>query len=160
MIALDLQSVLISEFRTLFTGQLFPAFSKIVGSNPDPAPLNIYTQALPQEGNGNLGSYAPYLVVQLISGKQDDEIGPEDVKIILNVGIHSYDKQNQGHIFVLNIIETIRQHLFLKRTFGNKYFITLPFEWQVNDDDIFPYFVGSVETHWELPIILPDSSNL
>ena len=160
MIALNLQSVLIKEFQTLFTGQLFPAYSQNVNDNPDPAPLNIYSQALPQEGNGDLGVYAPYLVVQLINGKQDDEIGPEDVKVILNIGIHSYDEENQGHVFILNIINTIRQHLFLKRTFGKKYFVTLPFEWKLNDDDIWPYFVGSIETNWNLPIIMPDDPNL
>ena len=160
MNALDLQSTLISEFKNLFTGQLFPAYSENVGDNPDPVPLNIYAQALPQEGNGDLGVYAPYLVVQLISGKQDDEIGPENAKVILNIGIHSYEPENQGHKYILNIIETIKQHLFLKRTFGGKYTVVMPFEWQINDDDIWPYFVGSIESHWELPIILPDSPNL
>ena len=160
MIALDLQSVLIAEFQTLFTGQLFPAYSKNVDDNPDPIPLNIYAQTLPQEGNGDLGIYAPCLVVQLIDGKQDDEIGPEDVRVTLNVGIHSYDEQNQGHIYIINIIETIRQHVFLKRTFAGKYFIVLPFEWKINDEDIWPYFIGSVQTHWNLPIILPDNPNL
>lgn len=160
MIALDLQSELISELKTLFTGQLFPAYSPSIDENPEPVPLNIYSQVLPQQGNGDLGAYAPYLIVQLISGNQDDEIGPEDVKVVLNVGIHSYDEQNQGHVFVLNIIEIIRQYLFLKRTFGGKYFVTLPFEWQINDEDLWPYFFGGVETHWNLPIIMPDDPNL
>jgi hypothetical protein len=160
MIPLDLQNVLVSELKKLFDGEVFPKVPENTDDNPDPVPLNIFTQAVPYENDGDITVYAPYIVVQLQKGNQEDEAEAAETVILLNIAIYSDDPQNQGHIFVCNIIEKIRQHLFLKRTFGNKYYIKLPFEWQINDEDVAPYFLGSIETHWNIPIILPDDINL
>jgi len=160
MIPLDLQSTLISEFKKLFNGELFPKVPKDTDDKPNPVPLNIFSQALPNESNGDLTLYFPYVIVQLQKGSQDDEIESPEAVIVINIGIYDDEFENQGHIFVCNIIEKMRQYLFLKRTFGNKYFIKLPFTWQVNDEDVWPYFFGGIETHWNIPVILPDDINL
>lgn len=160
MIALDLQSVLITELQSVFANQLFPKVSDNTGDNPDPVPLNIFAQALPQEQTGDLTVYAPCITVQLLSGKQEEETETEDVRVVLNIGIFDDDPKNQGHVHVSNIIATIRRDFFEKRVFGGKYFFKLPFEWQLNDDDQWPFFYGSIETHWNLPVILPTDPNL
>jgi len=160
MIPLDLQSVIVSELQTLFDGIFFPKYSQDTDDLSVPVPLNLYTQALPTESGGNLEVYMPYIVVQIQNGKQEEEMEPGEVTVMLNIGIYDNDPANQGHAHVLNIIETIYQDLFQKRTLGGKYFIKTPFEWAVNDDDLWPMFLGSIQTRWNVPIILPTDPNL
>jgi hypothetical protein len=102
----------------------------------------------------------PYVVVQVQNGKQDADTEPNQVTIVLHIGIVDDGFANQGHAHVCNIIEALRQDLLAKRTLRGKYTITGPFEWAVNDEDVWPVFIGAIETHWYVPTILPDAPNL
>jgi hypothetical protein len=160
VIPLDLQSTIISELQSLFEGQSFPKMPPKGGPAPDPAPLNIFSQALPQESGGDPSVYMPYIIVQVQNGKQAEEMEPGEATVVLHIGIYDDDTDNQGHAYVCNIIETIYQDLFQKRTLGGKYFIVVPFEWAVNDEDLWPTFIGAIESHWNTPIILSTDPNL
>lgn len=160
MTPLDLQATIISELQALFASQLFPKVPANTQDQPAPVPLNIFKQALPMEENGDVTVYSPFIIVQLQNRKQDSEIEPAAATVLLNIGIYSDDPANNGHEFVCNIIETIRQDFFRKRILGGKYYITVPWEDLLNDDDLWPYFFGSVETHWNLPIEQPEDPNL
>jgi hypothetical protein len=161
VIPLDLQSVIIDELQSLFDGILFPKMPpKGSAEVLDPVPLNIFSQALPKDKTGNASVYMPYITVQIQGGKQEEEMEPGEARIVLNIGIWDDDPANQGHAHVLNIIETIYQDLFQKRTLGGKYFITTPWEYAVNDDDQWPFFIGAIDSRWNLPIILPTDPNL
>lgn len=165
MTPLDLQETLIAELTALFDGELFPEPRRKTTEPDNQVPLNFYKQALPWEvkngaKDGSFLPYMPYIFAQLQDGKQDRETEPAEVVMILNIGLFSDDSQNQGHIFLFNIIERIRQHLFTTRTIGDKYHIRLPFEWKTSDDDNWPYFIGAVETHWDMPLIIPEDANL
>ncbi len=161
MVPLDLQSTIMTELQSLFDGMFFPV-QPPKGSTevPDPVPLNIYSQALPKITTGNETQYMPYITVQIQGGRQEEETEPGQCTVLFNIGIYDNDPQNQGHINVLNIIETIYQDLFQKRTLDGKYFITTPFEYAVNDEDKYPFFVGAIDTKWNMPIILPTDPNL
>jgi hypothetical protein len=157
---LDLQQTLIKKLKILFDGQQFQKQRDNDDETAEYVPLNLYSQALPYTNGDDGCNYAPYIAVQIQSSKQEDETEPQDTIILLNIGIYDDDKMNQGYISVLNIIETIRQCLFLKRLFDGKYYIKLPFSWQLSDEDVWPFFVGSIETHWNLPLTIPDDPNL
>lgn len=160
MSALDLQSVLIKELTALFDGQEFMEPKEANDEAAVLVPLNIYKQSLPLTKGENGNIYAPFIAVQILSCKQDDETEPQDATISFDVGIYDDNKSNEGHITVCNIIETIQQDLFLKRLFGGKYYVKPSFSWQLNSDDYYPYFAGSIETHWNLPLTAPDDPNL
>lgn len=153
MTPLDLQDSLAEEIKAMFDGQMFPCSKKNTDDTEDTEPLNVYRQALPVKDGTDFTSYIPYIVVQLSSGEQESEEEATDVTAILNIGIKANGDDNQGHVFVLNIIETIRNHFFAFRMLGCGYFMTLPFKWKINDEDVYPYFFGSIETHWSLPVI-------
>lgn len=160
MSVLDLQQAIIDELKDLFSGQTFMKYRSSTDEKAEYIPLNFYKQALPYTQGDDASHYTPYIAVQIQKGSIDDEAEPEDAVILLNVCIFDDDPTNQVHASVLNIIETIRQQLFLKRMVVGKYCFKLPFKWQVNDEDIWPYGVGSIETHWSLPLTLPDNPNL
>jgi hypothetical protein len=158
--ALDLQSALIKELTVLFDGQEFMEPKKTDDEATVLVPLNLYKQSLPYTKGDNGNAYAPFIAVQILSCKQDDETEPQDVTISFDIGIYDNDKSNEGHITVCNIIETIQQDLFLKRLLNGKYYVKPPFSWQLNSEDVWPYFAGSIETHWNLPLTVPDDPNL
>lgn len=159
MTPLDLQRALAAEFAQIFAGQLFPREGQD-GDADTMVPMDIYLQALPYHDGYSFSNYAPYLTIQIHNGKQEEETEPAEVVIVLTFGFYRPDDDNQGHVFVLNAIENARQDLFGKRTIDGKYFIKLPWEWQLNDEDVWPYFIGSVETHWNMPIMQPDDENI
>lgn len=160
MTPLDLQDTIIAELKQLFDGQLFPQKRETTDDPEKTVPLNFYPQALPYKEGYDFANYAPYISVQLHNGRQEEETEPADAIVLLNIGIYDDSEDNQGHVMVMNIIETIRQDLFKKRTLGGKYSIKLPFEWELNDEDVWPYFIGSVETHWNMPIMQPEDENI
>lgn len=160
MTPLDLQDTVITELKSVFDGKLFPKKRESSADTLEMVPLNIYRQALPYKEGYDFANYAPYISVQLHNGRQEEETEPSEVIVFLNIGIYDDDEDNSGHVIIMNIIETIRQDFFKKRTLDSKYFIKLPFEWELNDEDIWPYFIGSVETHWNMPIIQPEDENI
>ena len=160
MSALDLQRILIKELTGLFSGQLFQKPRESEDDEISYVPLNFFSQSLPfSEGEDGI-TYAPFIAVQIQGGKQDDETEPEDATVIFDIGIYDDGKENQGHVTVCNIIETIRQYLFKNRIHGGKYYIKLPFTWQINTEDYYSRFAGSIETHWNLPLTIMEDPYL
>lgn len=155
----DLQSVFADEITQLFSAQRFWKQGQD-GEEDQMAPLSVYKQALPYFDGYSFSDYAPYVTVQVHSGSQDEETEPGEAVIMLNFGFYDPGKENQGHILLLNTIETIRQDLFAKRTLVGKYFVKTPWKWQINDEDVWPYFIGSVETHWNMPITQVEDENI
>ena len=159
MTPLDLQQTVVEELTDLFGGQLLKKPRKKVTDPQEMVTLNIYPQALPVESGYAFSAYAPYLTVQIKDGKQEEETEPDEILIFLNICVFDDDMSNQGHVITLDMIEKIRQRFFEKRIIG-KYSIKLPFEFQLNDEEIYPYYVAVAETHWNLPLILPEDPNL
>jgi hypothetical protein len=156
MIALDLQKTLISELKSLFNGQLFPAPRDTTDETLDPVPLHIYEQALPYQDSSELTDYMPYIAVRVQKGSQPDEDGPLSLSVQFDIGIFCDDMENRGHEYVCNIIETIRKDLFSKRLLDGKYYIRYPLDWELNEEDCWPYYFGNISTNWDLPIIVPE----
>ncbi len=160
MTPLDLQKAVIVEVENLFRGKQFFQPRKKITDSKVLVPLNIYPQALPMEEGYAFNKYVPYLTVQLKSAKQEEEAEPSEATLFLNLCIFDDDKSNQGHVTAVDMIEKIRQDFFKKRIIGGKYSIKLPFEYELNDQEIYPYYVAVAETHWNLPLILPEDPNL
>lgn len=159
MTALDLQKELLVDLSAEFAGRVFQKPREAVTAPLEYAALNFYAQALPVKSE-DLQDYLPYILVQLSEGNQTDETGPEDVTVLINIGIFDDADDNRGHVGVMNLVEAIRQRLFERRTLAGKYFLTLPFKWKVAEEDVWPDFFAGIETHWNLPVILPADPNI
>lgn len=154
MTAIDLQNELMAEMEALFSGWLFIQPRQDDAADTVMVPLNVTGQALPVLDDSTKS--IPYLSVAIGRGTQDDADSPENVTVTLTFGIFNDDKDNNGHITILNMIETIRQRFFKDRLLAGKYYLVLPFDWQLNDEEAWPYFFGGIETHWNIPPILPE----
>lgn len=155
MIELDLQDFLATELGQLFSGMLLKN-----PKNDSMVPLNIYAQDLPatvQDASGNNLSPFPYIIVRLNDGEGKDDDTGDTCKVMFIVGVFDDDESSQGHRDVMNILEKIRQHLFRKRLFQGKFACEYPYKWTLNEEDVYPYFFGGLETNWTLAKMIPDN---
>lgn len=160
MTPLDLQTELIAEMQALFADQLFHQPREKITEPDVMVPMTWYQQMLPMQDGYKWDKYVPYGVVQLKKAEHQQEDEPMDVTAILIFCTFNDSKDNTESMAILNAIEKVRQDLFTKRILAGKYSVRLPFRWQMEDEEVWPYFVGGVETHWALPIIAPEDPNL
>lgn len=160
MSPIDLQNCLIAELTQLFSDQLFQKPKK-KETDPDvQTSLTWYPQDLPMQDGYEWDKYVPYGIVQLKKGKHPEETEPMDVMGIVYLCLYNDGSQNIGGQEIINAIEKIRQHFFKKHIISGKYSIRFPFEWEMADEELWPYFMAGVETHWALPIICAEDPNL
>ncbi len=160
MTPLDLQKILVSEITSLFQDNRFQKPRKKITEPKVLVPLHVYPQALPMDKGYAYSEYVPYVTVQLKNSRQEEESEPGETTIFLNLCVFDDDPANQGHLVTVDMIEKIRQDFFKKRTLGGQYSVKLPFEFELNDEEVYPYYVAVAETHWNLPLILPEDPNL
>lgn len=154
MIELDLQDFLVAELSKLLAGMQFKN-----PNNDTLVPINLYPLGLPstqKDANGNNVSPFPYVVVRIADGEGKDDESGDTCKVMFIVGIFDDDESNQGHRDVMNILEKIRQHLFRNQLFKGKFFVEYPYKWTLNEEDVYPYFFGGLETNWTIAKMIPD----
>lgn len=114
--------------------------------------LKVYEQDLPV-GNTDDDAVFPYIIVKLLEGGKDDEAEPHVVRVILVVGICDDSSDRQGYHDLLNIMRKIEMELFRNRILEGKYEIVFPFKWVLQDEDMWPFFYGAMETNWNIAFI-------
>jgi hypothetical protein len=142
MIPSLMQDCLVNELETLFYG------FTLKNVNNEDSPLHIYPQGLPSRKNQNDTSHYPFVVVKLIDGEDPGEEDPNTCRIFFICGIYDPSENLQGHKDCLNILQKIYAHLARFRVFDKKYEVQYPFNWNLTDEDYFPYFYGGIETTW------------
>lgn len=116
-------------------------------------PINIYTQNLPvrnEKGDENIYPYVRVCFDEEEIASRDD---PLEVYVYFIIGIIDKEKDKQGFRDVLQIANTIYQHIFRKGIIANAFRPDYPFKIALQKDDTFPYFVGGIDSKWELPVI-------
>ncbi len=145
-----LQDILIKELDALFAGY------KLKDKDDNLVPINIYPQSLPAKG---ISQQIPFIVVKLQGGEDSSVESPNTCKILFMIAVHDKEDSYQGHKDVLSIIDKIYHHFFTKVIFDDKYQIVRPFEWDIPDEDTYPYYYGSIESNWEYPKVTPIPEN-
>lgn len=117
-------------------------------------PINVYVQELPvKEGKEDEQQY-PYVCVCFDEeGIENVESDRMQITVYFIIGIIDRAKDRQGFRDVLQIANLIYQHIFRKGIIAKAFRPAYPFKIRLQPDSTFPYFVGGIETHWELPII-------
>jgi hypothetical protein len=117
-------------------------------------PINVYTQNLPvKEGKEDEKQY-PYVCIcfdesEIASAESDRKI----VNIYFVIGIIDREKDRQGYRDVLLIEEFISQHIFRKGVVAKAFRPDYPFRNMLQGDDTYPYFIGGIESKWEMPFV-------
>lgn len=120
-------------------------------------PISVYEQFLPARGNDS--SVFPYIIIRIGEGDDQEETHPT-CKIHFIAGVYDKDPNHQGYKDVANILQRLYQHLFRKRIFFNKYECQFPVRWALNEEDVYPYYFGGLETTWSTPKMIMSEEDL
>lgn len=121
------------------------------------APM-VYAMDLPSKEDDT--KLAPYIVVQLLPGVDRQKQGedPESVVQVRFVSVCYCDNMGEGKMYVLNVIERLRERLLKQRVLAEHFSLAYgeDVEYFVNLNPLVPYFDGELVAKFEIPPILPD----
>ena len=114
-------------------------------------PINIYTQNLPvKEGRDDEKLY-PYVCICFDEEEIEELEAPMSVSVYFIIGIIDRTKDKQGFRDVLQIANLIYQHIFRKGIVAGAFKPSYPFKIMLQQEDLYPYFIGGIESRWEMP---------
>ncbi|MCM1187652.1 MAG: hypothetical protein NC345_14145 [Lachnospira sp.] len=147
MTEIDLLDALAEESREALKG------FRLRSAKENLIPINIYTQNLPVKKEKGDESLYPYVRVCF----DEEEIASRDDSLVVYVyfiiGVKDTETDKQGFRDVLQIANTIYQHIFRKGIIANMFRPDYPFKIALQEDDTYPFFIGGIESKWELPVI-------
>jgi len=113
--------------------------------------INVYRQNLPAKSTNS--EIYPFINIKILNGSYKEQ--KEEVKIGLLVGVYDDNEEFKGTDTLLNLIEKIKQVLLNKKTFGAYQLENL--EWDIPEEDIYPFFIGGIELTFSLNLETLDS---
>lgn len=96
---------------------------------------------------------APYILLKLLAGKDDNEESICRVRIICVT--FSEDKQ-ENYIQCLNLVTRIKTKLLEDVVIDNRFSCQKPVEFIIYDDDLEVYQIGEIMTIWEMQQVKRD----
>ena len=117
-------------------------------------PPHVFLMNTPERSD--LVSQIPYLMIQLLNGKdkRNADTGDEESTANVRILVATYnDDGEDGGLQVLEIIERIRIMLFKGRLLDQQYMIQHPFDYEIYPDDTGVYYLGEINTVWSVPTI-------
>ena len=142
---LDLQKAIQEDLQALFGGERFKA------SSGELSKMNVFRQNLPMRTSEDDPDPVPYIIVRLDSGEIESQTDPQNVVVILIVGIFDDSPENNGHDGVMHVITKIQRHFEGTPIAGGAFVMQDPFDWALQDEESYPYFFGAATTTWSTP---------
>lgn len=147
----DLQEALCKEMRSVFSDDRF------MNSAHEWMPIQVYAQSLPIRNGMSDWDHVPYLIVKLENGVIKDGESAQEVYVTFLIGCFDDDPENQGHKWVLHVIQKIQERFAKNPILGKYYRATEKFEWALQEEGSFPYFIGAAGMTFETPAIRKES---
>lgn len=147
MIDTFLQDALVDEVRIALSG------IKMMNAKDELTEINVYPQFLPAKKGKNDDEQYPYALVCFDTEEVTDLNSNIETSIYILLGICNKDLNRQGYKDVFVLANRIYQHLFRKRMIAKKYNMELPYKFVMQQEDTHPYYIGGIETKWELPVV-------
>ncbi|MCX4326449.1 MAG: hypothetical protein OSJ45_04025 [Lachnospiraceae bacterium] len=98
---------------------------------------------------------APYILLKLLTGKDDDEESTCRVRIIC---LTYSENKEENYIQCLNLVTQIKTRLLEDVVVDNHFSCQKPVEFIVYDDSLEVYQIGEIMTIWEMPKVERDVS--
>lgn len=102
----------------------------------------------PKFYKGNTAPDFPHIIVRPSNGSDDDESATEQVKFLIG----AFSEEPDGYRWLMNTLERIRLDLQSRPLLAKKYRMARPLQWQLFDDQPYPYWVMEVRTTWEIQL--------
>lgn len=142
MVAIQLQKCLCDEIENVT--------KDIMLKNPDkqPSKLKCFPQYLPKRDRDDKEDPYPYCIVRIVDGEKTDDGQMQIIKAFLIIGIYENEKERQGHLSLLNIIDRIDER-FSKNNVIGCFFMDGTLEWTMQEDDTYPYYFAGITFSWK-----------
>lgn len=148
MTPLDLQDELVEELKRLLSGYLYktPAGERV--------PMHVYAQNIPVNETDDDEDHVPYIIVRLISGKDDGTMDSfNTVKLVVIIATWDDALDSQGHRDVMNIIQKVYQRFQTNPNLNGKAAYSGAFNWAMQEDDYYPYYFGACSLDFHIAAI-------
>lgn len=154
------QEALMKEIESLTAGMRFqnPKGGELLG-------LRVFAQALPvpgrqkeesenyedsieyrEEGEEEAVFQCPWCMVRIDSGQIPEINGRQEVNFGICFGVFNDALENQGHRELMNLIFRVYERFAKNPILDNQYTCTGRFQWNLAEDDTYPYFFGAIAT--------------
>lgn len=116
------------------------------GEGLKPRAAKVHALSLPDK-DSTLGA-VPYVLLQLLKGKDEGEDFTCDIRMVICV----YNPNEvDGNWQRLSLVTRIKTDLEKTVLIGKKYLLQMPVEYLLYDSDTAPYFVAEIMTTFSLP---------
>lgn len=150
--ASDLQRALITEIEDVLKNLLNKS-----ADGEQTEGFKGYAQFLPilKNDDDDPDQYFPYFIVRVQNGTTKDDGDPWTVTVDILLGIHDADENNAGHFHIMNAINRITRRFCEEATLGTAghkaYRCQSEIQWDLQDEDTYPYYFGGVELKFTVP---------
>jgi hypothetical protein len=100
---------------------------------------------------------APYIIHQLITGKDDQAQGQNvsSMAVVRSIFCVYNEDEEEGSLMLINLMERLRIHLLKQVVIGHQFILDLEagLETLVYPDDTAPYYAGEMVSTWKLPAV-------
>lgn len=155
MIPLRLQEGIRKRLENLFEKNQYqrPPKSKESESDINYSKLNFFEQNLPAK-NAKDDSPYPLVLVKLVHGDKANSNADHKINIQIAVGMYNNSKSDGGHRDVAQILSSSIEHFEKNPIVEGMFELDLdsPINWELSDEDTFPYYFGAVSLNFKMPL--------
>jgi len=147
MTAFELQDSLVEEIKLLLKDFRHPARNKKNNDIEEFTKYNVFAQELPLIVEDSKEHF-PYVIVRILEGRIPGEEPVQEVSTLLIVGAYDKSLNKQGHRIVLNVINKIIERFRKDPMLDHKFMAKPEMEWAIQDEDIYPQYIGAIQVKW------------
>lgn len=130
---------LVAECKRIF------ADWQLRGAGGEPLPLNVYAQDLPATVQIDDPAHFPFIIVRLLSAKQDKLESPRRCEVAFIVGTCDEEPDYQGWRDGIAIAENLQRELASRGNVDDRFPLDWPCETQTSDESAYPFYFTIVK---------------
>nr|DAW23810.1 MAG TPA: tail completion protein [Caudoviricetes sp.] len=119
--------------------------------------MKFFTQEIPEsaefEDEEEEEKYFPCCIIKLKGGEMEDYDDPQLTKVDIIIALKDWEADRSGYRKLVVIITRIRDYFLSVGGIKNQFRLMRPIKWDINDEVMSPYFIGSISTIWQTPVI-------
>lgn len=152
MTAVELLEALKRYCGECLKDMLLPLKTKM-SETAEPQPINIFKMRIPFKDGKAEKDRLPFILLQLLNGGDADLFDGKCVCTVrMVIAAYSNDAE-EGSLYVLNVIERLKNGLLKQLELDSQYTLTGIPEYSVYPDTELNIFAGEMLTEWELPAV-------
>ena len=97
--------------------------------------------------------YLPCFIVKLRGAEEKTAGAPQVTTVEIVVVVKDWSEDMSGYQSLMVCIQRVRDYFLANAGIRNKFRMSYPVKWVVNEEAAVPYFIGSITTKWDLEVM-------